>query len=202
MGTIPDLNYDEGSPAGFSTLSKNPAAEAAETKTKKSKTHSVGSTKTWLEKQDAYTLHRLVRKRFARNPYTVTNVMDVWECYLLDVQSYAKYNDNFKYILAVTDVFSKFLYLIAVKTKSGPAVTAAFRSIFDDKPKLSTWRHVWVRTDRGEEFLNKEFQYMLLVEGIQFQVCRNLDVKCAVVDRAHRIICDRLYKYFTYKNTF
>ena len=132
----------------------------------------------------------------------MTNVMDVWECDLLDVQSYAKYNDNFKYILAVTDVFSKFLYLIAVKTKSGPAVTAAFRSIFDDKPKLSTWRHVWVRTDRGEEFLNKEFQYMLLVEGIQFQVCRNLDVKCAVVDRAHRIICDRLYKYFTYKNTF
>jgi len=81
---------------------------------------------------------RQVRKRFARNPYTVTNVRDVWECYLLDVQSYAKYNDNFRYILSVIDVFSKFLYLIPVKKKRGPAVTAAFLSIFDDKPKLTS----------------------------------------------------------------
>jgi len=42
---------------------------------------------------------------------------------------------------------------------------------------------------------------MLKRVGIQFQVCRNPDVKCSVVERAHRMICDRLYKYFTYKNT-
>jgi len=48
----------------------------------------------WLEKEDAYTFHTPVRKRFARYPYTVTNVIDVWECHLLDVQAYAKYNDN------------------------------------------------------------------------------------------------------------
>jgi hypothetical protein len=40
----------------------------------------------WLEKQDAYTLHRPVRKRFQRNPYTVNNILDVWECNLADVQ--------------------------------------------------------------------------------------------------------------------
>ena len=43
---------------------------------------------------------------------------------------------------------------------------------------------------------------MLRDEGIQFQVCRNPDVKCAVVESAHRTIRERLYKYFTYKNTF
>ena len=88
------------------------ASEVAESKTKKGKPLTIGSTKAWLEEQDAYTLHKPVRKRFAHNPYTVTNVMDVWECDLLDVQSYAKYNDNFRYILSVIDVFSKFLYLI------------------------------------------------------------------------------------------
>jgi len=87
----------------------------------------------WLE--DAYTLHRPAKKRFAWNPYTVTNVMDVWECNLLDVQAYAKYNDNYKYILSVIDIFSKFLFLVSVKTKSSPAVTRAFLSIFDDDPK-------------------------------------------------------------------
>jgi len=43
---------------------------------------------------------------------------------------------------------------------------------------------------------------MLRDEGIQFQKCRNPDVKCAVVERAQRTIRDRLYKYFTYKSTF
>jgi len=196
MTTISDLYYDEGSPAGFSTLRKLRAAVLAELK--KGKSQSVAATRLWY----AYTLHRPVRKHFARNPYTVTNVRDVWECDLLDEQSYAKYNDKFRYILSVIDVFSKFLYLIPVKTKSGPAVTAAFRFIFDDKLKLTSRRPVWVRTDKGKEFLNKAFQDMLRDEGIQFQVCRNFDVKCAVVERAQRTIRDRLHKYLTHKNTF
>ena len=183
MATISDLYYDEGSPAGFSTLRKLRAAEVAESK---GKPQSVAATRAWLEEQDVYTLHRPVRKRFVRNPYTVTNVRDVWECDLLDVQSYAKY-DNFRYILSVIDVFSKFLYLIPVKTKSGPPVTAAFRSIFD-KPKLPSRRPVRVRTDKGKEFLNKDFQDMLRDEGIQFQVCRNPEGKCAVEERAQRTI--------------
>jgi len=78
--SISDLYYDEGSPAGFSTLPKFRAAEVSESKPKTGKLQSVGSTKAWLEEQDAYTLHRPVRKRFARNPYNVTNVRDVWEC--------------------------------------------------------------------------------------------------------------------------
>jgi len=75
-----------------------------------------------------------------------------------------------------------------VKTNRGPAVTAAFRSIFDDKSKLTSGRPVWVRTDKGKEFLNKDFQDMLRDEGIQFQVCRNPEGKCAVEERAQRTI--------------
>jgi len=85
----------------------------------------------------------------------------------LDVESYAKYNDNFKYILFVIDVFSKFLYLIPVKSISGSAVTAAFLYIFDDKPKFPSRLPVWVPTDKGKEFLNKHFQDMLRDEGLQ-----------------------------------
>jgi len=171
MATISHLYYDEGSPAGFSTLRKLRAAEAAESKNN-GNLQSVAATRAWLEEQDAYTLHRPLRKRFARNPYTVTNVGDVWECDLWDVDSYAKYDDNFRYILSVIVVFSKILYLITVKTKSGRAVTAAFRSIFNIKSILPSRRPVWVRTDKGKEFLNEDFQDMLRYEGIKFQVCR------------------------------
>jgi len=59
-----------------------------------------------------------------------------------------------------------------------------------------------VRTDKVKEFLNKHFQEMLKREGIQFQVCRNPDVNCSAVERAHQTIRDWLYKYFTYKNAY
>jgi len=59
-----------------------------------------------------------------------------------------------------------------------------------------------VRTDKGKEFLNKHFQVMLKREGIQFQVCRDPDVKYSVIERAQRTIRERLNKYFTYKNTY
>jgi len=112
-----------------------------------------------------------------------------------------KYNDKYVYILSVTDIFSKFLHLVPLRSKPGTAVSSAFQSIFMD-PRYSTRRPIWLRTNKGKEFLNRQFQDMLKREGIQFQVCKYPDVKCSVVERAHRTICDRLYKYFTYKNTY
>jgi hypothetical protein len=43
---------------------------------------------------------------------------------------------------------------------------------------------------------------MLRDEGIQFQVCRYPDLKCAVVELAHRTIRDRLFKFFTSSNSY
>ena len=101
--------------------------------------------------------------------------------------------------LSVIDVFSKYLHLIPIRTKSGPSVASAFRSIFDERRRR---RPIEVRTHKGKEFLNKHFQDMLQDEGIQFQVCRKPDLKCAVVESVHRTFRDRIYKYFTYKSPY
>ena len=61
---------------------------------------------------------------------------------------------------------------------------------------------MWVRTDKGKEFLNTQFQTLLKREGLEFQVCRNPDVKCAVVERVNRTLRHKLHRYFTYKNTY
>ena len=66
-------------------------------------------------------------------------------------------------------------------TKTGKAVASAFTSIFKDSSRRRRRRPVWVGTDKGNEFLNRHFREMLKREGIQFQVCRNPDVKCSVV---------------------
>jgi hypothetical protein len=74
-----------------------------------------------------------VRKRFPRNPYTVNNVNDVWECDLVDVQGISKNNDGIKYVQTVIDVFSKFLHIVPLLTMTGKAVTTAFQSIFKER---------------------------------------------------------------------
>ena len=58
--------------------------------------------------------------------------MEVCECDVLYARAYAKYNDNYRYIILDVNVFSKFLYLIPIKTMIEPSITSAFRSIFDD----------------------------------------------------------------------
>ena len=156
----------------------------------------------WLLKQDTFTKHRPTHKRFPRNPYTVTNILDVWECDLMDMRSLSKYNDRYKYLLSVIDVFSKYLHIVPLRAKTGAAVSSAFRSILAKYSKPLRRRPIWVRTDKGKEFTNGTFQAMLRKEGIQFQVCRDPNVKCAIVERSHRTVREKLYRYMSYKNTY
>ena len=160
-------------PSAFSTAGKLAAA---------SKSKSRRSVEAWLLHQHAYTPHRPVRKRFPRNPYTVTNMTDFWECDLMDMQYLSKYNDNYKYLLSLIDAFSKYLHIVPLLSKTGTAVSSAFLSILAKYSQRVRRRPVWVRTDKGKEFLNKTFQAMLRKEGIQFQVCRDPNVKCAIVE--------------------
>ena len=115
--------------SALSTMSKIRAA--AKTKI------NLGKMRAWLDKRDAYTLHRPVKKCFARNPHAVNNEMDD----LVDGTALSKYNDKYVYILSVIDVFSKFLHLVHLRYKTGTAVSSVFQSIFKD-PRYSTRRPI------------------------------------------------------------
>ena len=88
-----DNFYDTSNPASFSTFEKRYSTAKAQ------RGAEPNTVKTWLEQQDAYTLHKPIRKRFPRNPYTVTNILDLWEADLVDVQALAKHNDGHRYLL-------------------------------------------------------------------------------------------------------
>jgi hypothetical protein len=122
----------------------------------------------------------------------------------VDVQFLAKHNEGYRFLLTIIHVFSKFLRIVPLKSKTGTAVSAAFETVLNDAKYLKpVKRHpVWVQTDKEREFLNASFQNLLNSEGIQFHVCKNPDIKCTVIERAHRTIRDILYKYFTFKITY
>jgi len=78
------IYYDPKHAAGFGLVAKLVKAS----KTKK------GFVDEWLSGQNTCTLHKPVRKSFRRNPYTVTNIDDVWEMDFANLSSLLKYNEN------------------------------------------------------------------------------------------------------------
>ena len=74
----------------------------------------------WLIKQDAYTLHKPVRRNFKRNRVLVDGIDEQWQLDLADMQSMKKFNDGYRYLLVCVDVFSKYAWVVPLKTKTGP----------------------------------------------------------------------------------
>ena len=91
-----------------------------------------GDIRDWLLKQDTYTQYKHTRKRFPRDLYTVTNVLHLWELSLLDLTSLQKYNDKYRYLLVVTDVFSKYLHSVPLRSKTGLVLASAFETILKE----------------------------------------------------------------------
>ena len=75
--SLGNVYYDPNHPASFGSVAKLVKGS------KNKKKH----VEEWLSSQNTYTLHKQVRKRFPRNPYTVTNIDDVWEMDLADLSS-------------------------------------------------------------------------------------------------------------------
>jgi len=81
----------------------------------------------------------------AQTTEKVSNVMDVWEYDLLYVQACAKYNDNYRYILAVIDVYSKYLHLIPIRTKNGPLRFGAYSITLNIRQDVSLYGYAPIR---------------------------------------------------------
>jgi hypothetical protein len=76
--------------------------------------------KAWLMKQDAYTLHKPMRRHFKRNRVIVGGIDQQWKMDLADMQSMQKFNDGYRYLLVCIDVFSKYAWVVPLKNKAGP----------------------------------------------------------------------------------
>ena len=78
--------------------------------------------KKWLMKQDTYTLHKPARRHYKRNRVIVGGIDELWQMDLADMQVIVTENDGYRYLLVCIDVFSKFVWVIPLKTKTGPVV--------------------------------------------------------------------------------
>ncbi len=108
------------------------------------------------------------------------------------MQAFAEYNDGFKYILAVIDVFSKYGWMVPLKLKTGEAVAKAFNKIFNYSKRKP--EKIWV--DKGKEFYNKDVKKL----GVELYSTEN-EEKSSVVERWNRTMKEKMFKYFSANNT-
>lgn len=102
---------------------------------------------------EAKELHRRVIKKFDKRRIITKGIDDIWAADLLIMNQYSRQNSGYCYIFNVIDTFSKFLFAIPLKKKSGQEVAVAFEKMLKDSKRTPTKLHV----DRGKEFVNKDF---------------------------------------------
>ena len=152
----------------------------------------------WLESQDAFNLHKPVRKRFPRRFYNTRNIDDTWEVDLADLRSLKCYNDQISYFLVVVDVLSKFAWVELLIDKTGKSVADGFKRVLArSKGRIP----VCCQSDAGKEFVCSNFQKILRENGIMYKPAPSSDSKAACAERLIRTIKERLWRYFTHKNT-
>lgn len=110
----------------------------------------------WLQKQEPYALNRFARHNFPTNRVVVEGLDSQWDVDLADLKDIKKHNDGYSYWLVCIDIFSRYAFVRALKTKSSKDVIGAFKSIFKDGRVPKT-----IRSDAGSEFKDKRTQYYL-----------------------------------------
>lgn len=187
---ITEIYYDASHPAGFSNIEKLTNAMKGDM--------SKNEVKKWLQSQDTYTLHRPVHKKIPRNKYILSNFNELWQADLSDMRTYSQYNDDYNYILCVIDVFSKYAYARAMKNKKSETVKTCFESIFNEANATPTH----IQSDKGTEFVSKDVQKYFKSKNINYYTTNNPDIKASIVERFHRTLKTKMWRYFTYKNTY
>ena len=83
---------------------------------------------------------------------------NIWDTNLAEIESLSSFIAGLKYLLCVTDVFTKYAWVKSLKDKKAKTVSQGFIEIVDkSKPKIS-----WV--DQGRKF-NKKFMQNWLNEN-------------------------------------
>lgn len=151
-----------------------------------------------LKNSDIYTRYFPYRRPKKYSPIYVDNKRELWQSDLIAFtnKEYADENDGYLYLFATIDVFSKYAWVYKLKNKECKTVMECFKDLLTKcgkKPQR-------IQTDRGNEFVCKNFKKFLKEKNIHHYVSFS-DRKCPVIERFNLTIQMLLYKIIDQNNT-
>ena len=120
---------------------------------------------------------------------------ETWSADLIDKSSLTKYNNIYKFIITVIDIFTKYAWAIPLLNKSGLSITNGFKTILSEGPQGSSESRkpekLWV--DRGSELYNKTFKSLL--KEYETKLCSTYsDLKAVLIKRFNRTLLNIINK--------
>lgn len=154
-----------------------------------------GKIKKWLLEQESFAVHRGTRAIPKRRRVIAPYKYYQFDCDTADMSFYGSENSHYLYFVLLIDIFTRYVWTVPLKTKTGKEMVRALDGVFSkgDKPER-------LRTDKGTEYLNRFVQSYLTEMGVKHFETQN-EPKSSYAERAILTIKTRLTRYMTYKQT-
>jgi hypothetical protein len=139
-------------------------------------------------------LHKPIKRKFERRKVVSNGKDNIFGADLVDM---TKLNDGeYRYILTVIDIFTKYAWAIPLKSKSSNSVLEAFKSIIEKSHRKPL--KLWV--DSGSEFYNTQFLKYLKDNEIDIYSVYN-EGHNPVIERFNRTLKTEMWRRFTEEQT-
>ena len=129
--------------------------------------HRLGMDVQWSS-QLADELHKPARKHYQKRSLFVKQVDDIWTADLVDMSPYSRSNSGYKYLLTVIDIFSKYGWIVPLRTKTRKEVAMAYPELFIDNAPTS---HLW--THKCKEFYSQHVKRVLTANNVTLYYMEN-----------------------------
>jgi len=152
--------------------------------------------KEFVQKQEATQLFKRQKRITHYFPIVAKHKYEIMQLDLIDMSDIASANENYKFLLACIDVFSRLAYVVPLKNKESRTVNDAIDEIIELTSPIK------LQCDNGKEFDNHSFKKMMNERGIDVQFIDVGDHKrLGIVDRFVRTLREKINKYLTMFNT-
>lgn len=150
---------------------------------------------------EAVEVHKPVVKRFTKRKIVTLAIDDLWAADLVIMNKYSSENRGFNYMLNVIDTFSKYAWSEPLKKKSGLDVVGAFEAIIKRAKAVGHNTPNLLHTDKGREFVNKDFKRLLQKYAIKMYHTEN-EEKSAIIERFNRTLNEKMKVVFEIQKSF
>ena len=139
----------------------------------------------------------------ARKNYETRKVIsnypnEIWSSDLCQLDKIADENDKYTFLLCVVDCFTRYAWIVPLKSKTDKAVLDAFKEIVKSNNNIYP-KYIW--TDQGAEFKNKLINKWYKDHNIE-RYSTYGNSKSAIVERFNRTMKSIMWKWLLSHRTY
>src|SRR5579875_3839439 len=101
---------------------------------------------------ESYQQRKHIPVRKSVRPIITKGPFERWQMDLIIFEKYAKYNNNYKYLLVVVDVFSKYTFIKVLPDKSSRTIALGLIAIFEETKRKYGRTPKLLTSDNAKEF--------------------------------------------------